>query len=64
MLFNSYEFVFVFLPLAFALFWYGGRSLRWRLTLLTNALFGIEPKKAVAPLLADTELLSRSGWRR
>jgi D-alanyl-lipoteichoic acid acyltransferase DltB (MBOAT superfamily) len=39
MLFNSYEFVFVFLPLAFALFWYGGRSLRWRLTLLTTASY-------------------------
>jgi alginate O-acetyltransferase complex protein AlgI len=39
MLFNSYEFVFVFLPAAFLLFWYGGRSLRWRLGLLTAASY-------------------------
>jgi alginate O-acetyltransferase complex protein AlgI len=34
-LFNSYEFIFLFLPLTFVLFWYGGRSIRWRLGLLT-----------------------------
>ena len=38
-LFNSYEFVLLFLPLAFALFWYGGKSLRWRLGLLTFASY-------------------------
>jgi len=30
MLFTTHEFLFVFLPLAFGLFWFGGRSLRWR----------------------------------
>ncbi|MGO8690116.1 MAG: MBOAT family O-acyltransferase [Thermoguttaceae bacterium] len=39
MLFNSYEFLLVFLPLAFVLFWYGGRSIRWRLGLLTFASY-------------------------
>ena len=39
MLFNSYEFLFVFLPAAFILFWYGGKSLRWRLGLLTFASY-------------------------
>jgi len=37
-LFNSYEFIFLFLPITFALFW-GWHSLRWRLTLLTVASF-------------------------
>jgi alginate O-acetyltransferase complex protein AlgI len=39
MLFNSHEFLFVFLPLAFVLFWYGGRSITWRLSLLTLASY-------------------------
>ena len=39
MLFNSLEFVFLFLPLTFVLFWYGGRSLRWRLGFLTFASY-------------------------
>jgi len=39
MLFNSHEFVLVFLPMVFILFWYGGRSLRWRLGLLTAASY-------------------------
>jgi alginate O-acetyltransferase complex protein AlgI len=39
MLFNSHEFVLIFLPLVFVLFWYGGRSLRWRLGLLTAASY-------------------------
>jgi alginate O-acetyltransferase complex protein AlgI len=37
MLFNSHEFLFLFLPLTFVLFWYGGQSLRWRLGFLTVA---------------------------
>lgn len=40
MLFNSYEFLFVFLPIGFVLFWYGGRSIQWRLLLLTLASYG------------------------
>ena len=39
MLFNSHEFVFLFLPVSFVLFWYGGRSLRWRLGFLTFASY-------------------------
>ena len=39
MLFNSHEFFLVFLPIVFLLFWYGGRSLRWRLGLLTAASY-------------------------
>jgi alginate O-acetyltransferase complex protein AlgI len=39
MLFNSHEFLLGFLPLVFLLFWYGGRSLRWRLGLLTAASY-------------------------
>ena len=39
MLFNSYEFLLYFLPLVFLLFWYGGRSLRWRLGFLTVASY-------------------------
>jgi alginate O-acetyltransferase complex protein AlgI len=39
MLFNSHEFVFLFLPVSFLLFWYGGRSLRWRLGFLTAASY-------------------------
>ncbi len=39
MLFNSYEFLLVFLPVAFVLFWYGGQSIRWRLALLTIASY-------------------------
>src|SRR4051812_9724464 len=39
MLFNSYIFLFAFLPLIFLLFWYGGQSLRWRLALLTIASY-------------------------
>jgi alginate O-acetyltransferase complex protein AlgI len=39
MLFNSHEFLVCFLPLAFLLFWYGGRSLHWRLGLLTVASY-------------------------
>jgi len=39
MLFNSYEFLFLFLPLAFLLFWYVGSSIRWRLGLLTAASY-------------------------
>lgn len=39
MLFNSYFFVFVFLPAVFGLFWYGSHSLRWRLGLLTFASY-------------------------
>src|SRR5436305_5481703 len=39
LLFNSYEFVLLFLPVVFALFWYGGRSLRWRLGLFTAASY-------------------------
>jgi alginate O-acetyltransferase complex protein AlgI len=39
MLFNSYEFLFLFLPLAFLLFWYAGSSIRWRLGLLTAASY-------------------------
>ena len=38
MLFNSYEFCFLFLPIVFALFW-AWHSLRWRLTMLTVASF-------------------------
>ncbi len=39
MLFNSYPFLFAFLPVAFCLFWYGGHSPRWRLGLLTFASY-------------------------
>jgi alginate O-acetyltransferase complex protein AlgI len=39
MLFNSFPFVLFFLPVCFTLFWYGGRSLRWRLGLLTLASY-------------------------
>jgi D-alanyl-lipoteichoic acid acyltransferase DltB (MBOAT superfamily) len=39
LLFNSYEFVLLFLPIAFVLFWYGGKSLRWRLGFLTFASY-------------------------
>jgi D-alanyl-lipoteichoic acid acyltransferase DltB (MBOAT superfamily) len=39
LLFNSYEFVLLFLPVAFGLFWYGGRSLTWRLAFLTFASY-------------------------
>lgn len=39
MLFNSHEFLFLFLPFTFFLFWYGGRSLRWRLGFLTTASY-------------------------
>ena len=39
MLFNSHEFLLCFLPAAFVLFWYGGRSLTWRLGLLTAASY-------------------------
>ena len=39
MLFNSYVFTLAFLPLAFLFFWYGGRSLRWRLGFLTTASY-------------------------
>jgi hypothetical protein len=38
LLFNSYEFCFLFLPVVFALFW-SWHSLRWRLGLLTAASF-------------------------
>ncbi len=38
MLFNSYEFCLLFLPITFALFW-GWHSLRWRLSLLTIGSF-------------------------
>ena len=40
MLFNSYVFTLLFLPLAFFLFWYGSHSLRWRLGFLTLASYG------------------------
>src|SRR5437867_3677760 len=39
MLFNSYEFLLLFLPIVFTLFWFGGRSLRYRLALLTIASY-------------------------
>lgn len=39
MLFNSFVFVFAFLPLAFFLFWYAGRGVTWRLSLLTAASY-------------------------
>jgi alginate O-acetyltransferase complex protein AlgI len=39
MLFNSYPFLFLFLPVCFLLFWYGGHSLKWRLGLLTAASY-------------------------
>src|SRR5258708_1635318 len=39
MLFNSYEFILLFLPLAFGLFWYAGGGLTWRLGLLTVASY-------------------------
>ncbi|MDB5321517.1 MAG: Peptidoglycan O-acetyltransferase [Phycisphaerales bacterium] len=39
MLFNSYEFVLLFLPITFFLFWYVGRSPTWRLALLTIASY-------------------------
>jgi alginate O-acetyltransferase complex protein AlgI len=39
MLFNSHDFLFFFLPVAFLLFWYGGKSLRWRLGFLTAASY-------------------------
>src|SRR5258706_11397528 len=39
LLFNSHEFVLLFLPIVFVLFWYGGRSLRWRLGVLTCASY-------------------------
>src|SRR6516165_4199693 len=39
MLFNSYEFLLLFLPIAFVAFWYGGHSLKWRLGLLTFASY-------------------------
>ncbi len=39
MLFNSYEFLLVFLPIVFVLFWYGGQTINWRLALLTFASY-------------------------
>jgi len=39
MLFNSYQFLFLFLPSVFVLFWYAGSSLRWRLGFLTAASY-------------------------
>jgi alginate O-acetyltransferase complex protein AlgI len=39
MLFNSEEFLFLFLPVVFVLFWYGSHSLRWRLGFLTFASY-------------------------
>lgn len=39
MLFNSYIFIFGFLPMTFVLFWYCGQSLKWRLLLLTGASY-------------------------
>jgi D-alanyl-lipoteichoic acid acyltransferase DltB (MBOAT superfamily) len=38
-LFNSLEFILLFLPVSFVLFWHGGRTLRWRLGLLTCASY-------------------------
>src|SRR5688572_5200731 len=39
MLFNSYEFLFGFLPLAFILYWYCGRGVRWRMSVLALASY-------------------------
>ncbi len=39
MLFNSYEFLLLFLPGVFALFWGGSRSVRYRLMVLTAASY-------------------------
>jgi len=38
-LFNSYEFVLLFLPLTFFLFWFAGKGIRWRLGFLTFASY-------------------------
>lgn len=40
MLFNSYSFLLIFLPIAFVLFWYGGHARVWRLSLMTIASYG------------------------
>ena len=39
MLFNSYEFLFAFLPLVFVLYWFCGRGVRWRMTVLALASY-------------------------
>ena len=39
MLFNSYEFLFLFLPLVFVLYWFCGRGVRWRMFVLALASY-------------------------
>ncbi|MBC8108937.1 MAG: MBOAT family protein [Anaerolineae bacterium] len=39
MLFNSYEFLFAFLPLTFILYWFCGRGVHWRMTVLALASY-------------------------
>src|SRR3954470_23579533 len=39
MLFNSYEFLFAFLPLTFVLYWFCGRGVRWRMSVLALASY-------------------------
>jgi D-alanyl-lipoteichoic acid acyltransferase DltB (MBOAT superfamily) len=39
LLFNSYAFILVFLPFTFVVFWYGGRTPRWRLAVVTLASY-------------------------
>jgi alginate O-acetyltransferase complex protein AlgI len=71
MLFNSYEFILAFLPLSFLLFWYGGKSIRWRLGLLTFGSYTFyswwqfESVRDFVDSLAihDLESLRSSLWR-
>src|SRR6185295_11421855 len=39
MLFNSYEFLFAFLPAVFVLYWFCGRGVRWRMAVLVAASY-------------------------
>jgi D-alanyl-lipoteichoic acid acyltransferase DltB (MBOAT superfamily) len=39
MLFNSYEFLFAFLPAVFVLYWFCGRGVRWRMGVLVAASY-------------------------
>ncbi len=71
MLFNSHEFLFLFLPVAFVLFWYGGHSPRWRLGLLTAASYAFYSwwqfdswsDLASSFRVGSVEDLGRSLWR-
>ena len=74
MLFNSHEFLFIFLPASFILFWYGGWGLstvRWRLALLTAAsyvFYSVWQFGSIEDCLGTLQItswsaLARSAWR-